>query len=100
MSADLRVVGDAPEPLPFPVEDVSNSLVELDAADEAVLAEARATSARSRTADRLAGAYIAAADVYRRPSQPLAYGDWLVASDAAARELQEAEEAYREVWKP
>lgn len=98
MSGHLRVVGDAPGPLPYPADEVSNALVELDAAEEAVLAEVPATTARAKTADRLAAAYIAAADVYRRPTQPLAYGDWLAASDAAANELREAEEAYREAW--
>ncbi len=98
MSGHLRVVGDAPGPLPYPADEVTNALVKLDAAEEAVLAEVPATTARARTADRLAAAYIAAVDVYRRPAQPLAYGDWLAASDAAANELREAEEAYREAW--
>jgi len=98
VSGHLRVIGDAPGPLPYPTDEVSNSIVELDAAEATVLAAAPAAAARARTADRLAAAYIAAADVYRRPAQPLAYGDWLAASDAAANELREAEEAYREAW--
>ena len=100
MTGHLRVVGDAPEPLPYPVEDVTNALVELDATEDAVLTEARTATARASTADRLAAAYIAAVDVFGTGSRGVAYGEWLTASDAAARELQEAEEAYREVWKP
>lgn len=98
MNGHLRVVGDASGPLPYPRDEVTNALVELDAAEAAVLAEVPGTTARARTADRLAAAYIAAADVYRRPAQPLTYRDWLAASDAAANELREAEEAYREAW--
>jgi len=99
VSGHLHAVGDdVAEPLPYPADEVSNSLVELDSAEATVLAAAPAAAARAHTADRLAAAYIAAADVYRRPVQPLAYGEWLAASDAAANELREAEEAYREAW--
>lgn len=98
MSGHLRVVGDAPGPLPYPTDEVSNSIVELDSAEATVLAAAPAASARARTADRLAAAYIAAVDVFGTGSRGVAYGEWLAASDAAARELQEAEEAYREAW--
>lgn len=99
MSGHLRVVGDdVPEPLPYPTDEVSNSIVELDSAEASVLAAAPAASARARTADRLAEAYIAAVDVFQSGHGQVKYGEWLAASDAAARELQEAEQAYREAW--